>query len=100
MNRLIGICLFSGLMNFLTACHNSAEEQPDSFDSGVIHISCDESFKPVIDAELQVFRNDYPQANIIVQYKPEADCLRDSCVEEPYSYYRCRFDQLDAVAGG
>lgn len=51
------------------------------FDSGTIYISCDESFKPVIDAELQVFKTDYPQANIVVHYKPEADCLRDFLVD-------------------
>src|SRR5919205_4177085 len=81
MNRLIGICLFSGLMNFLTACHNSAEEQLDSFDSGVIHISCDESFKPVIDAQIQVYQAQYPKTKIIAHYKPEADCIKDFAVD-------------------
>ncbi|HEV8051688.1 MAG TPA: substrate-binding domain-containing protein, partial [Parachlamydiaceae bacterium] len=38
---------------------------------------CDESFKPVIDAQIQVYTADYPDANIIVHYKPEAECLRD-----------------------
>jgi len=37
----------------------------------------DESFKPVIDAQIKVFEGDYPGTKIIVDYKPEADCLRD-----------------------
>jgi phosphate transport system substrate-binding protein len=54
-----------------------AEGPPDTFKKGTIHISCDESFKPVIDALVQVYMYDYPDANIIVHYKPEAECLRD-----------------------
>ena len=40
-------------------------------------ISVDESFKPVIDSQLKVFESSFPDAHIIVEYKPEAACLRD-----------------------
>ena len=53
----------------------------DRFDSGTLYISCDESFKPVLDAQIQVYNNDYPKTNIVVNYKPEADCLRDMLVD-------------------
>ena len=68
---------------FLTSCSNSVETTAgrSRFDSGTVYISCDESFKPVIDAQLQVFKADYPNANVVVQYKPEADCLRDFLVD-------------------
>ncbi len=70
------------LFGLLSACSNGGTELAQRrADSGTVYISCDESFKPVIDAQLQVFRNDYPAANIIVQYKPEADCLRDFLVD-------------------
>ena len=49
----------------------------DSETSGTIHISVDESFKPVIDSEIQVFEALYPKAKIIAEYKPEAQCFRD-----------------------
>jgi ABC-type phosphate transport system substrate-binding protein len=45
--------------------------------SGTIDISVDETFKPVIDAEIKVFEASYPHAKIIAHYKPEADCLKD-----------------------
>ena len=45
--------------------------------SGTIHISVDESFKPVIDSQLKVFESSFPDAHVIVDYKPEAACLRD-----------------------
>lgn len=67
---------------FFAGCNNEAGEAPPSrFDSGTVYFSCDESFRPVLEAELQVFRSDYPNANIVVQYKPEADCLRDFLVD-------------------
>jgi phosphate transport system substrate-binding protein len=49
----------------------------DTPKSGTIHISVDESFKPVIDSQIQVFESQFPQAKIIVDYKSEAECLKD-----------------------
>lgn len=53
----------------------------DTKEKGVINISVDESFKPVIDAQIQVYQSDYPEAKINVQYKPEAECLKDLMVD-------------------
>lgn len=52
-------------------------EVTDTITSGIIHISVDESFKPVIDEQIKVFESSYPAAKIIAHYKPEADCLKD-----------------------
>jgi len=49
----------------------------DTLTSGTIHISVDESFKPVIDEQIKAFEGSYPAAKIIAHYKPEAECLRD-----------------------
>lgn len=49
----------------------------ETLSSGTIHISVDESFKPVIDSQISVFMASYPNANIIAHYKPEAECLKD-----------------------
>src|SRR5829696_2445492 len=56
-------------------------EKPDSYYQGSILISCDESFKPVIDQQIQVYEAEFPGAKIRVRYKPEADCLRDLAVD-------------------
>lgn len=56
-------------------------ELPDMFDRGTIHISCDESFKPVIDEEVKVYEALYPNTKIIVHYQPEAECLKDFAVD-------------------
>lgn len=49
----------------------------DSPSHGTIHISVDESFKPVIDEQIRMYEISYPGTKIIAHYKPEADCLRD-----------------------
>ncbi|RYY65356.1 MAG: phosphate ABC transporter substrate-binding protein, PhoT family, partial [Chitinophagaceae bacterium] len=68
---------------FTTGCGNSTAmpEPGDRPDSGTIHISVDESFKPVIDSEISVFEALHPGTHIIAHYKPEAECLRDLAVD-------------------
>lgn len=68
------------LLFLLTVCScNGPHERSDTdtANSGLIHISVDEAFKPVIDSEIQVFEALYPKAKIIAEYKPEAECLKD-----------------------
>ena len=61
--------------------YGSNPDAPDEYNRGTIHISADESFKPVLDAEVQVYEASYPDAKIIVHYKPEAECLKDALVD-------------------
>jgi phosphate transport system substrate-binding protein len=59
----------------------STDDLADRFNRGTIYISCDESFKPVIDQEITVYQASFPNTRIIVQYKPEADCFKDFGVD-------------------
>lgn len=67
----------------LSACKSAKKVDPDqdTKDKGTINISADESFKPVIDAQVQVYESDYPDVKIKVHYKSEADCLNDLVVD-------------------
>ena len=67
--------LFSQCENGAVVYHN------DKLDRGSIHISVDESFKPVIDAQIKVFESSFPDAHIFAHYKPEAECLKDMLVD-------------------
>jgi len=60
-----------------TDCHSGPRIPVETPTSGTIRISVDESFKPVIESQLKVFRSSFPDAKILVDYKPEAACLRD-----------------------
>lgn len=82
MSRWAGICVLLAMAGWLASCENRVEAPTtDRFDSGVLHISCDESFKPVLDAQIQVYQARYPKAKIIAHYKPEADCISDFLVD-------------------
>ncbi len=67
---------------FISGCATSDTNKPtDTYDSGTIHISVDESFKPVIDSQIRVYESSYPGTKIIAHYKPEAECLKDFGVD-------------------
>ena len=75
-----GLYCWTVLVCFLAGCKSDEQkhaELPDMYNRGTIHISCDESFKPVIDEEVRVYEALYPDTKIIVHYKPEAECLKD-----------------------
>ncbi|MBL7730152.1 MAG: substrate-binding domain-containing protein [Chitinophagaceae bacterium] len=70
-------------MCFLS-CKSYKEQEKDLSDTpyrGTIHVSADESFKPVIDEHVQVYEANHPGTNIIIDYKPEAECLKDLLVD-------------------
>jgi phosphate transport system substrate-binding protein len=72
----ISICVITVL--FVTACNNQPVKAPgDTLKTGQIHISVDESFKPVIDSQIKVFESNNPGADIVPHYKAESECLKD-----------------------
>ena len=76
--RVIGIGFLFILCVGLINCNSKKHiEIADTVISGTIHISVDESFKPVIDEQIKAFEGSYPRAKIIAHYKPEAECLKD-----------------------
>src|SRR5688572_31284182 len=51
---------------FLAGCENDAQTRLDRYDTGVLHISCDESFKPVIDARSEEHTSELQsQSNLV-----------------------------------
>jgi phosphate transport system substrate-binding protein len=65
---------------FLTmSCGNNNTKitSEDSPTAGTIHISVDESFKPVMEQQIKVHHSSFPNTKIEVSYKSEADCFRD-----------------------
>lgn len=71
-------CIILALSGVLfTGCHSGPRIQQETPLSGTIHISVDESFKPVIDSQLKVFESSFPNAHVLVDYKAEASCLKD-----------------------
>jgi len=69
-SSLLLILLFSG-------CGQNTPTHTDTPTSGVVNISADDSFKPIIDAEIQVFQMLYPNTEIKVHYTSEDSVLHD-----------------------
>src|SRR3978361_2128272 len=75
--RRFNYIIFISVLLF-TGCRSSHKRTDiDTPNSGKIYISVDESFKPVIDSQIQVFEALYPGTKIIAYYKPEAECFKD-----------------------
>lgn len=79
MKQVKLILVFGVLILTAIACGNSSEpgRKMETTTSGAINISVDESFKPVIDSQIEVFESQHAEAKINVSYKPEAECLKD-----------------------
>lgn len=65
--------LFSSCKSF----REQERELPDNKNKGSIHVSADESFKLIIDEQVMVYQSQHNKAKILVDYKPEAECLQD-----------------------
>src|SRR5881398_3792409 len=68
------------LLFILAGCHSGQDKgagKGDSQRSDTLRISCDESFKPVIDRQVEVFESQNEGVHVVVNYKAEAECLRD-----------------------
>jgi len=86
MMRSRSVCsslfLLITLMTFWGCESDKAKkEPPDTPLRGVLRISCDESFRPVMEQQAYVYENLYPEAHIKITYKPEAECLKDILVD-------------------
>lgn len=68
-----------GVAALMASCgpSNNSGKELDTPTSGTVHISVDETFKPLMESEIKVFESLYPKAHIIAEYKPEADCFKD-----------------------
>lgn len=76
---LSGVLAVAGSL-FFSSCGDTPssvdQKSIESYTSGSIVIAADESFKPVITQEVNVFDSSYPQAKLNVSYLPENDCFK------------------------
>jgi phosphate transport system substrate-binding protein len=79
-----GIVILFGLSLLVNSCKSYEEQRKELRDTrnrGTIHISADESFKPIVDELIEVYESNQPGTKIIAHYKPEAECLKDFAVD-------------------
>lgn len=77
MNKINPYILVGITLLFFTSisCQQkkSKDGRTDTYSSGTIQIVSDESFKPIIDEQIQVFHSIYRDANVNAQYTNETD---------------------------
>ena len=61
----------------LAACGNSGNTPTDTPTSGKISIAVDESFQPIIETQINTFEGIYKYADIMANYKPEGQVVKD-----------------------
>lgn len=72
------IAAILGVFSILCLWSSCQESGPqDNQTSGSIKISIDETYQPVMEEQLKIFRARYPEARIQAEFKPEADCFKD-----------------------
>ncbi|NIG53158.1 substrate-binding domain-containing protein [Chitinophaga sp. Cy-1792] len=78
VTKTMALCLAATAVMF-AACNNSNSktEKLDTPTEGTIKISVDETYQPLMEAEIKVFQSLYPKAHIIAEYKPEVECFKD-----------------------
>lgn len=76
-NRLLYFFLIFFLALGFSCKEKKGKEEVDTPASGTIHISVDESFRPVIEEEIKLYESTYPGAKIVASYKPESACFQD-----------------------
>lgn len=76
----MGVALATATVSMLAAgCGggNTSGGELDTPTKGEIRISVDKTYQPLLESEIRVFQSQYPNAKIIADYKPEADCFKD-----------------------
>ncbi len=70
------IILLLGIL-LLSSCRNNPpkDKYTDTLTTGVVGISADESFSPIVQQQIDVFENKYPKAGIIPFFVSEVDAV-------------------------
>lgn len=76
MQLLKNIVLLVSATVVLAGCDDKPKA-PDTLSTGVINISADETYRPIIEEQQKVFDSSYPEAKVTIHYKPEAECFKD-----------------------
>lgn len=80
-NSLFALGVVLSLAGTLVSCNrtnkNGELEVDDTPTTGKLAISVDETFAPILSAEVDTFQKLYPYAKVTAAYKPEEDVARD-----------------------
>ena len=76
-SKSLPLLLLSSFLLLVSCQTKNKDGQTDTYTSGVIRITVDESFKPIIQEELDVFEAQFPKAGIVPKYTDEVEAIND-----------------------
>ncbi|MFC4262371.1 PstS family phosphate ABC transporter substrate-binding protein [Ferruginibacter yonginensis] len=76
-NKLVFVTITCLVLLVACAEKKQVEKITDTPTLGTIHVSVDESFAPVLQAQIDMYQASNPGTKIIAHFKSEADCLKD-----------------------
>lgn len=75
------VLILCGVAFIFASCNRNKQQQGNTIEntttSGVITICVDETLKPIIEEEIEVFEGLYPKANIIPKYTSEVTAFNE-----------------------
>ena len=71
----LSVCAVFIFAGIFAACNSSKKGITETPTSGLIKISADQTFEPIMEQEIDVFEGLYPKANIIPVYADEVDVI-------------------------
>jgi len=76
-SRLILVILSIAIVGSLETCNrrDQAKNYNDTYNSGTLQFVSDESFSPIVDQEIYIFKHDNPEANPQVIYRSESSAV-------------------------
>ncbi len=75
MKRQYFYLLISVLAIMLPSCMKYEKPTTDTATSGTTSMMCDDSFRNIMEQEIDVFEYQYPEAHILAQYTPEREAI-------------------------
>ncbi len=77
MNKLMitGLCI-TGMLAYGCSDSNQTGVKTDTATSGTITVAADESLRPIVEAEAEVFQSIYPDAHLDIVYTNEYDAMQ------------------------
>ncbi len=75
--KVLSVLLFFIIIISCNKCSKEVKTNDDTINAGSIRVSVDETLKPLMEAEFNVFEFENRDAHLIVSYKPEKEVLND-----------------------
>lgn len=100
MPNLIAFKFFGIFLFLFVSCNQTVNTNTETATNGSIIVAADETYKPILDSELMVFKEIYPDAHVKIIYLPYAslfNALKQDSIRVIFSGYALDTAQLTEI---